>query len=155
SSLSLISDALHMFSDIAGFAISLIAIFITKKQATKRHTYGFHRAEVVGAIFSISLIWAVTAFLVKEAIERVSSPEKVDGLTMLIVASCGLVVNIIMLFILNHQKALPTTVEIDLEDTKSPTLNNNLDTKRPNRNQSSTQPKNLNIRSAIMHVIGD
>lgn len=93
SSLAIISDAAHLFSDIAGFLISLMAIFMTRKKATRKLSYGFHRAEVIGAVVSVSLVWAVTAYLVVEAVDRLKHPEPVDGKIMVIVASLGLLVN--------------------------------------------------------------
>ena len=94
-SLALLSDAAHLFSDIAGFLISLIALKLTSRRPTERHSFGFHRAEVIGALMSVSLIWAVTALLVYEAIHRIILPEPIQGLPMLFVASLGLFVNIV------------------------------------------------------------
>lgn len=155
SSLALISDSMHMFSDIAGFAISLVAIFVTRKQATRRHSYGFHRAEVIGAIFSVALIWAVTAFLVKEAIDRINKPEDVDGLMMLVVASSGLVINIIMAFVLHHKTNRVSTEGIPLNNTDNLQEEDAIHPNDPVSKKSLSQHKNLNIRSAFLHVIGD
>lgn len=93
-SLAVLSDAAHLFSDIAGFLISLLALKLTSRRATETHSFGFHRAEVIGALLSIALIWAVTAYLLIEATQRLLHPEPVDGLTMMIVAVLGLLVNI-------------------------------------------------------------
>lgn len=154
SSLALISDAMHMFSDIAGFAISLVAIFVTRKQATRRHSYGFHRAEVIGAIFSVALIWTVTAFLIKEAIDRINKPGDVDGLMMLAVASSGLVINIIMAFILHRKTNQIYTKGILLNTSDNIQEEEAIHFKKPLSRKSSLY-KNLNIRSAFLHVIGD
>jgi solute carrier family 30 (zinc transporter), member 2 len=94
-SLALLGDAAHLFSDIAGFLISLVALRLTSRTPTETHSFGFHRAEVIGALLSVSLIWAMTIFLVVEAVQRVLHPEPVEGLSMLFVASVGLGVNIV------------------------------------------------------------
>ena len=63
-SLALLSDSFHLLSDVAGFVISLVAITLAELPATSRYSYGFHRVEILGAILSTSLIWALTAALV-------------------------------------------------------------------------------------------
>ena len=62
------------------------------------YTYGFHRAEIIGALSSVLLMWGLTAFLVYEAIDRISNPEKmkIDAQIMFITAVAGLLANLIM-----------------------------------------------------------
>jgi len=93
-SLALLGDAAHMFSDIAGLLISLVALRITARKPTQMHSFGFHRAEVIGALLSVALIWAVTAMLLVEAVQRLFNPEHIDAPSMIAVAGAGLVVNI-------------------------------------------------------------
>ncbi|KAJ3023289.1 hypothetical protein HKX48_003740 [Thoreauomyces humboldtii] len=95
-SLAILSDSFHLLSDIAGFAISLAALYLSQQPATKRHSYGFYRAEIIGAILSTFLIWILTAFLVWEAIDRVRNPVPVDGPIMFVTAAVGVVVNIVL-----------------------------------------------------------
>jgi solute carrier family 30 (zinc transporter), member 2 len=96
NSLSIMTDAAHMFSDLCGFGISMASLFITKRQATRKMSYGYHRAEVLGASLSVLLIWGLTIWLLVEAVKRIINPEEVDGLIMLIVAGAGLLSNIVM-----------------------------------------------------------
>lgn len=96
NSLSIMTDAAHMFSDLCGFGISMGSVFITRKKATRDMSYGYHRAEVVGAALSVLLIWGLTLWLLVEATYRIINPEEVDGLIMLIVAGAGLLSNIVM-----------------------------------------------------------
>lgn len=96
-SLAILSDAAHMLSDFSGFAISMISIIISRNKPTFKLSYGYHRAEVIGALCSILLIWGLTAWLVYEAIQKVIRGDKVDDpLIMLIVAIIGLICNIVM-----------------------------------------------------------
>ncbi|KAJ3052098.1 hypothetical protein HK097_006899 [Rhizophlyctis rosea] len=88
-SLAILSDSFHLLSDIAGFAISLVALYLTQQPATKRHSYGFYRAEIIGAILSVFLIWILTAFLLLEAVERVRNPTAIDGRIMAGTAAIG------------------------------------------------------------------
>jgi solute carrier family 30 (zinc transporter), member 2 len=80
--------------DISGFLISLFAITWSRKPASTKLSYGYHRIEILGALFSISIVWALTIFLLIEAISRMRKTEAVEGKIMFITASLGLVVNI-------------------------------------------------------------
>ena len=70
NSLAVLSDAAHMASDLAGFIVSIVAILLARRSATARLTFGFQRAEVIGAVASVLLIWGLTGFLLAEAVER-------------------------------------------------------------------------------------
>ncbi|RHY25217.1 hypothetical protein DYB32_008458 [Aphanomyces invadans] len=107
-SLAIMTDAAHLLSDVAGFCISLFAIWVQTLPASSNMTFGFHRAEILGAIISVLVIWVLTGFLVYAAIERFqdaisdSPQEHVDGKLMFIVATIGLVVNLALMKILGH-----------------------------------------------------
>ncbi|KAH9096877.1 hypothetical protein LEN26_017218 [Aphanomyces euteiches] len=107
-SLAIMTDAAHLLSDIAGFCISLFAIWVQTLPASSKMTFGFHRAEILGAIVSVLVIWVLTGFLVYAAIERFQDAisenpkEHVDGKLMFIVACIGLVVNLALMKILGH-----------------------------------------------------
>ncbi|KAG0274876.1 hypothetical protein BGZ95_009385 [Linnemannia exigua] len=99
-SLALLSDSFHLLTDITSFIISLAAIYLSHRPSTTTHTFGYHRAEVLGALFSIFLIWGLTLALIVEAYDRVRNPINVDGKTMSIVAGLGVFVNIVLMFVL-------------------------------------------------------
>jgi zinc transporter 2 len=71
NSLAILTDAAHMLSDVTGFIISMISIWIGQKMPTKNQTWGYHRAEVLGALASIFIIWVMIVWLCMEATERV------------------------------------------------------------------------------------
>uniref|UniRef100_A0A9J2PSY9 Zinc transporter 2 n=1 Tax=Ascaris lumbricoides TaxID=6252 RepID=A0A9J2PSY9_ASCLU len=97
NSLAIMTDAGHMLSDLASFVISIIAIKISHMKPTKRLSYGFHRAEVLGALTSVLLIWILTGVLVYLAIVRIVHNDfEVDADLMLITAGTGVIFNIIM-----------------------------------------------------------
>lgn len=58
-------------------------------------SYGYHRAEIVGALGSMIFIWGITAWLVYEAVERIINPEGINGLLMLIIAILGFLFNLL------------------------------------------------------------
>jgi solute carrier family 30 (zinc transporter), member 2 len=64
-------------------------------------SFGYHRAEVLGALASIMLIWGIVIYLFIEAIHRIVDPEPIDGEIMLITAVVGLVCNFISIFTLH------------------------------------------------------
>ncbi|KAF9974802.1 hypothetical protein BGZ73_001706 [Actinomortierella ambigua] len=99
-SLALLSDSFHLLTDITSFCISLAAIYLSQRLPTATHTFGYHRAEVLGALFSIFLIWGLTCLLVIEAFDRIRHPLDIDGKTMSIVAGLGVFVNICLMFVL-------------------------------------------------------
>jgi zinc transporter 2 len=66
-SIAIYTDAAHLGSDVIGFAISMVAIKITQRDATDHLTFGWHRYEILGTLLSINIIWAVTLVLVYEA----------------------------------------------------------------------------------------
>lgn len=100
SSLAILCDAAHQLSDVAGFVISFVAIHLTKKSATLQYSYGYHRADVLGALGSILIIWGLLVWLLIKAVHRLLNPTDVDGELMLVTAVFGLGCNITNLVIL-------------------------------------------------------
>eukprot|EP01012_Entosiphon_sulcatum_P001966 TRINITY_DN10379_c0_g1_i1.p1 TRINITY_DN10379_c0_g1~~TRINITY_DN10379_c0_g1_i1.p1 ORF type:complete len:492 (+),score=77.79 TRINITY_DN10379_c0_g1_i1:47-1477(+) len=103
-SLAVITDAAHLLSDIIGFCISIFALITADRPASDVMSFGFYRAEIMGALFSIFLIWVLTIGLVYEATQRLINKETdVNGKVMFITACCGVAVNIVMYLILGHE----------------------------------------------------
>ncbi|KAK9053097.1 hypothetical protein SSX86_029727 [Deinandra increscens subsp. villosa] len=103
NSLAILTDAAHLLSDVAAFAISLFSVWASGWEATPRQSYGFFRIEILGTLVSIQIIWLLTGILVYEAIVRLlHGTVEVEGGLMFGIAAFGLVVNILMMFILGH-----------------------------------------------------
>ena len=100
NSLALLSDAAHMFTDAAALAISLAAIKIGQRPADDARTFGYRRFEILAAAFNALLLFAVASYVLWEGVGRFFRPEPVGSTGMLIVASFGLVVNIIAMRLL-------------------------------------------------------
>src|SRR6187402_2942225 len=94
-SLALLSDAAHMFTDTVALAISLAAIWIGKRPADKRRTFGYHRFEILAAMLNAVLLFFVAMYVLYEAWRRISAPAEIQSTTMLLVAVGGLVVNFV------------------------------------------------------------
>lgn len=103
SSIAIMSDAAHLLSDFLGFIISIASIYVSRRKATAQMSFGYHRAEVIGAMVSVNIIWGLTIWLLYEATLRMFTNPKVDGLIMLITAVIGFVFNIVMGLILAYQ----------------------------------------------------
>jgi zinc transporter 2 len=112
-SLAIITDAAHMLSDVAGFMISYIAIYMGNKPSNYQMSFGYHRAEILGALASIILIWGIIIYLTIEAIHRVMNPQPIDGEIMLITSVVGLLCNFISMFTLYCFGGSPTSFNIE------------------------------------------
>jgi cobalt-zinc-cadmium efflux system protein len=99
-SLSLISDALHNFSDTVALVISFFAVRLAKRKNTEAQTFGYKRAEILAALFNACALVVVSVFLFKEASVRFSHPHPINSILMLSVASVGLIANIVSVFLL-------------------------------------------------------
>ena len=64
-SLAILTDAAHLLTDMSSFIISLVAIHLSERPPTKKLTYGWHRAEVLGALISVEAIWILPGLLSK------------------------------------------------------------------------------------------
>ncbi|OMO79912.1 Cation efflux protein [Corchorus capsularis] len=103
NSLAILTDAAHLLSDVAAFAISLFSLWASGWEATPRQSYGFFRIEILGALVSIQMIWLLAGILVYEAIVRlIHDNGEVQGFLMFVVSAFGLVVNIAMALLLGH-----------------------------------------------------
>ena len=94
-SLSLLSDALHNFSDAISIVISYIAIRLGRKPKSAKYTFGLKRAEILAAVINAATMIIICVYLFKEAYERFVSPRAISAGTMIIVAAVGLIANII------------------------------------------------------------
>lgn len=93
-SLALLADAAHMLSDVAALGVALVALRLSERPHSERHTYGLQRAEVLGAQANAVALVAVSVWIFYEAARRLAEPRPVEGLGLVIVASVGLAVNV-------------------------------------------------------------
>ncbi|MFC3038646.1 cation diffusion facilitator family transporter [Virgibacillus xinjiangensis] len=99
NSLALLSDAGHMLSDAAALGLSLLAFKIGEKSVSNSKTYGYRRFEIIAAFINGLTLIVISLFISYEAINRFIEPPEVNA-GMMVVASIGLVVNIIVAFML-------------------------------------------------------
>lgn len=90
-SLALLADAAHNGSDAASLGVSYAARRIARRPADERRTFGYNRAEVVGALINLTTLFVIAVFLISQAIHRFFEPSDVAGSTMLIVGAIAFV----------------------------------------------------------------
>lgn len=126
NSLSLLADSLHLLVDIMGFMVSLVALYWAKKRSNNKMSFGYHRIEIIGSLFSVALIWVAVGYLMIESVHKYLHPKEIDGGMFFAIAVIGFFVNLIAIYLLHYDE-----------------YNHKL------------KHKNLNIRAAYVHIIGD
>ncbi|XP_045834463.1 zinc transporter 8 [Meles meles] len=128
-SLAVITDAAHLLIDLTSFLLSLFSLWLSSKPPSKQLTFGWHRAEILGALLSILCIWVVTGVLVYLAFERLLHPDyHIQATVMILVSGCAVAANI-MLSVILHQR-------------------------HPSDSHKGVQP-NASVRAASVHALGD
>ncbi len=92
-SLSLLSDALHNFSDVISLIISYIANRLSKKEASLHRTFGYKRAEILAAFINAATLIIVALLLIIEAIERFQNPQKIESTIVIWLSLLGIIAN--------------------------------------------------------------
>ena len=99
-SLALLADAGHMLTDVAGVGLALLAIRFAEKPASPERTYGYYRVEILAALTNAVVLILISLYILYEAFQRFKNPPDVESAAMLGVASVGLIINIIGIYIL-------------------------------------------------------
>ena len=112
-SLALIADAGHMLTDAAAIAMAIAAMWLAEKSASVQRTFGYHRTEVLAAMINALALWVIAGWIVLEAYHRftVEGTSDIDGFTVLLVGSGGLVINIAAAWILHRSSEHSMNVE--------------------------------------------
>lgn len=101
NSLALIADAGHMLTDVVALLMGLVALLLARHgKTTDTRSFGWHRAEVFTAAANAALLIGVAGFVLYEAIRSIGTDPEVPGLTLIVVAILGLLVNIGVMFLL-------------------------------------------------------
>jgi cobalt-zinc-cadmium efflux system protein len=100
-SLALLADAGHMLTDTMALALAAVAFQVSKRPADAKLTYGYQRFQILAAFVNGLSLLLIVGWILYEAFDRFVSPQHVLGKTMLLVATAGLVVNIISFAVLH------------------------------------------------------
>lgn len=112
NSLALLSDSGHMLSDASSLLLSLIAIWFASKPPSANKTYGFYRFEILAALFNGITLFIVAGFIVWEAFERFFEPPTVASGSMMMIASIGLLANLISAWVLMRKGDVKNNVNL-------------------------------------------
>ncbi len=102
-SISLLSDAVHVFTDVIAIGLSLFAIVLATRSHSGIMTFGYHRAEVLAALANGIILASISVWVLYEAVLRVMTPRPLDAPLMLFIAGIGLGGNLVVMFLLKHQ----------------------------------------------------
>lgn len=123
NSLALLSDAGHMLTDVLGLGMALAAIQLAgRDNRDQQRTFGLYRLEILAALANAVLLFGVAAYVLFEAARRFSEPPEVLGIPMLVVASLGLVVNVVAFALLRSGSKESINVEGAYLEVLSDTL---------------------------------
>jgi len=100
NSLALLSDAVHMLTDVAALSLGLFALWVAGRPPSANKTFGYHRAEILAALANGVALGLAVVFIVREAIERLTAEKPVEVVGMLAIASVGLAVNVLCAWLL-------------------------------------------------------
>jgi len=127
-SLALLADAGHVATDLAALAMALFALRQAHRPADHARTFGYHRTGILVALLNASALIAVTIFIATEAYGRLAHPQPVQPLPMVVAAAIGLAVNLFIATRLRGHGA---------------------------HGHDAHGHDDLNMRGALLHVIGD
>jgi len=164
NSLAVMTDAAHMLSDFTSFLVSLFALWVSSRPPSKRMSFGFYRAEILGASLSVLMIWILTGVLLYAAIDRLIHPNyDIDADTMIIISGIGVAMNIAMGMLLHGGLCdkLNTVHHGHTHGGGGSHGHSHTDGRNHNHshnngsNNHSHSSQNMNVRAALIHVIGD
>jgi cobalt-zinc-cadmium efflux system protein len=93
NSLALLADAGHNLSDVAGLVLAWAGAWAARIQPDARHSYGFKRASILAAFINSLVLLVAMGSLAWEAVMRLQSPQPIAGVTVMVVAGIGIVIN--------------------------------------------------------------
>lgn len=146
-SLALLSDAGHMLSDAVALGATLMAFKIGEKAATQQKTFGYKRFEILVAGVNGATLVIIALMIFYEAIKRFNSPPNIATQGMLIIATIGMLVNILVAWLMHRSSNADGHGHGHSHGSSAKTFDN--------KNSATEKPANLNMQSAYLHVLSD
>ncbi|MCB4790353.1 MAG: cation diffusion facilitator family transporter [Elusimicrobia bacterium] len=103
-SLALLSDASHMLMDSFAVFLSYLAFYWSKKPSTEEKTFGYHRLEIIAAFINSLILFAISGYIMYEAVLRFFHPQPIKAGILLVIAILGLLGNLTGIFLLKKEK---------------------------------------------------
>lgn len=144
-SLALLSDAAHVFMDSFALVLSFVALRLSALPADDRHTYGYHRLEVIAALINGISLGAIAIGIWFEAYERMATPQPVRSLEMVAIAAIGLAANLVVAYVLGGHTHVDDHGQEHAHTHKH----------EHDGDHAHGKVQDLNLHSAFLHVVGD
>ncbi|KAL8578435.1 hypothetical protein ACOMHN_014934 [Nucella lapillus] len=158
-SLAVVSDAAHLLTDFASFMISLMALYLASRPATKRLSFGWYRAEILGALVSILMLWVITGVLAYSAVLRIQSGDyEINATIMLITSATGVVFNLVLGCTLHqhgHTNASRQRGGGGRGYAGESAERRQVRDEGRRRGKRKKKEGNINVKAAFIHVLGD
>jgi len=127
-----------MLIDIGAIVMALLAISFSQKPPTPKRTYGFYRTEILASLLNCLLLILISSYILYEASIRILQPIEINGIPVILVASIGLIINIVQIKLLHpHTKYISANQRYH------------------DNEQDVTQEMNINIRSVYLEIFAD
>ncbi|HET9084861.1 MAG TPA: cation diffusion facilitator family transporter [Candidatus Limnocylindrales bacterium] len=110
NSLALLADAAHVFADVSGIALALVAVRLAARPRSDARTFGLYRLEIVAAAANALLLLGIAAFVFYEGLRRLIAPPEVEAGLMTLVAAGAIVANLISVRLLSGGRDESLTV---------------------------------------------
>lgn len=149
-SLALLSDAGHMLSDAVALGATLMAFRIGEKAATHQKTFGYKRFEILVAGVNGATLVIIALMIFWEAIKRFNTPTEIASQGMLIIATIGMLVNILVAWLMHRGSRSDDSGNSHIGHSH----NGNSHGEKQNPSDAK-EPVNLNMQSAYLHVLSD
>ena len=130
-SLALLSDAAHVFSDILALGLSYLALRLSALPPNSRHSFGYHRMEVLAALVNGVSLVVIAIEIFAEAWQRWQNPQAIKSAETIFIASIGLVINLVIIFVLGRHSH------------------------EHEEDEEKREREDINVHSAFLHVLGD
>ena len=101
NSLALLADAAHVFADVSGIALALVAVRLAARPRSDARTFGLYRLEIVAAAANALLLLGIAAFVFYEGLRRLIAPPEVEAGLVTLVAAGAIVANLISVRLLS------------------------------------------------------
>jgi zinc transporter 2 len=175
-SIAIFTDCAHLATDMLGFVMSMYALKVSLRPASKELTFGWHRAEIIGTLSSVMFLLTITIWLVYEATKRVIHPVPVKGFEMLVTAICAFFFNLVQMSMLHqgdihyhmggeigggggcghdHGDAAEGEEHTHDGDDHGHAHDHGHDHAHELEEQEEPERRNINLDAAFLHALGD
>jgi cobalt-zinc-cadmium efflux system protein len=110
NSVALLADAGHVFADSFGLGLAAGAVWLANRRTDEDRSFGMYRVEILAAVLSAVLLFAIAAFVIWEGVQRLLQPEGVESGWMIVVAAIALGANLVALALLRRGQAASLTM---------------------------------------------